>query len=66
MRQSQLDRAVARITGERISTIRRMGFSPLAAPSEEAERPVRVSDRDRPNNPHRTYFPPCGNAHTAA
>ena len=35
MTQKQLNQAVARITGESLSTIRRMGFSPLTELSAE-------------------------------
>jgi len=38
MDQSQLDRAVARATGEPLATIRRMGFSLHASPAIQEDR----------------------------
>ena len=37
MTQNELNRAVARATGESVRTIAKMGFSPLAAPAVERE-----------------------------
>jgi len=46
MTQRQLDRAVARATGESFSTIRRMGFTPLSDTPLEADRDPLVVDWD--------------------
>ena len=37
MHQNELNRAVARATGESVRTIAQMGFSPLAAPAVQRE-----------------------------
>ena len=37
MHQNELNRAVARATGESVRTIARMGFSPLSEPAAERE-----------------------------
>jgi len=46
MTQRQLDRAVARATGEPLANIRRMGFSALADEPMEADRDPLVVDWD--------------------
>jgi hypothetical protein len=67
MTQRQLNRAVARATGEQLSTIRGMGFSPLAPLPDEFEREPLVVDWDQPDSPRPGYFPSCGSVqHTAA
>ena len=59
MTKSELDRAVARATGESLATIRSLGFSVVAVPAEEPqvvdwdELPVRVVQRQfSPLLPH--------------
>ena len=44
MTQFQLDRAVARATGDCLSTVRRLGFGPLAPATPEPEREPLVVD----------------------
>jgi hypothetical protein len=67
MTQSQFDRAVAQATGEEVSTIRRMGFSPLGSLPDEDNRQPLVLDWDGPDGPRPIYFPQCGSMqHTAA
>lgn len=63
MTQSQLDRAVARATGESLSTISRMGFSEVIDEPGEYDRDPLVVDWDaldaqrRSDSPH--CFSPC-------
>ncbi len=67
MRQHELNRAVARATGESLSTIRRMGFGPLAPLPDESDRGPLVLDWDRPDAPEMIYFQtPAAHRHTAA
>jgi hypothetical protein len=66
MTQRQLDRAVARATGERITTIRRMGFGPLAPLPDDDHREPLVLDWDRPNAPSPRYFSSLGSARSTA
>ena len=59
MTQGNLDRAVARATGETVSTIRRLGFS-LAAPDEMRPDPEpfpQVVDWDALDAQRVSYFP---------
>ena len=60
MTQFQLNRAVARATGDCLSTIRRLGFSPLMSTTPEPEREPLVVDwedleqqRSSPSSPAR-------------
>ena len=46
MTQFQLNRAVARATGDCLSTIRRLGFGPLMPTAPESEREPLVVDWD--------------------
>jgi hypothetical protein len=46
MTQRQLDRAVARATGESLSTIRHMGFTTLEALDDDGDREPLVLDWD--------------------
>jgi hypothetical protein len=67
MTQRQLNRAVARATGERITTIRRMGFGPLAPLPDDDHREPLVLDWDRPDASGGSHFPPpIQQRHTAA
>jgi hypothetical protein len=50
MTRAQLNRAVARITGETLGTIRRRGFGPL---SQKVRRSTKPRIRD-----HQNRFPP--------
>jgi hypothetical protein len=52
MTQFQLDRAVARATGDCRSTIRRLGFSPLAPTAPEPEREPLVVNWDDLDRQH--------------
>ena len=56
MNQSQLDRAVARATGESLSTIRQMGFSAVVGEPTEQYRDPLVVDWDSLDAQHRCGF----------
>jgi len=63
MTQSQLDREVARATGESIRNIKRLGFSYLLVPdrghpTDPAKRD-RVAHHRRQNTPHAMQVPPA-------
>ena len=67
MTQRQLDRAVARTTGESLSTVRRLGFSPLAVlPDDRGQEPPALTVK-RPDAPRPGCLRSCaGLRHTAA
>jgi len=53
MTKSELDRAVARATGESLATIRSLGFSVLALPADEPQ----VVDWDELDSERVALFP---------
>jgi len=57
MTQTELDRHIARITGESVATIRQRGFTTLRPiPSEPDHRPLTV-DWDEINSERKLSFP---------
>ena len=57
MTQADLDRQIARRTGENISTIRGMGFVPLTSIPIEAEHKPQVVDWDELDEQRTGLFP---------
>ncbi len=57
MTQRDINRAVARATGESVRTINNMGFVPLTAGPVEHERRPLVIDWDRLHTQRESYFP---------
>ncbi|MCE9555416.1 MAG: hypothetical protein K8T91_18860 [Planctomycetes bacterium] len=57
MTQCDLDRAVARVTGEDLSTIAGMGFVPLTSVPYETERSPLTVDWDELDAQRTGYFP---------
>jgi hypothetical protein len=66
MTQSQLNRAVARATGESVATIRRMGFTHLPDMLVEADRKPLVVDWDDLDAQRHSGFPHGILPHVAA
>jgi len=63
MTQSDLDRQVARRTGESLDTIRGMGFTPLSAIPYETEARPNVVDWDKLDTERMGIFPPRRRSH---
>lgn len=60
MTQAQLERAIARATGETIATIQRHGFSPMKVSTFAlAGRRRRRTRRHKKSVPYRTHLPPA-------
>jgi hypothetical protein len=67
MTQHDLNREVARATGESISTINNMGFVPLTARPVEIDRRPLMVDWDQLHSRRESYFPQrARRSHTAA
>jgi hypothetical protein len=58
MTQRQFDSAVARATGESLSTIRHRGFSPLGSTTLEDDREPLVMDWDNADTQRGASLPP--------
>jgi hypothetical protein len=57
MNQAELDRVVARVTGDCLSTIRRLGFGRLMAVSPEPQRKPLLVDWDELDQRRASMFP---------